>query len=242
MPDKIEHYKQQPDGTFKIPVGLAGFVPSRVIRSYDSTVIEFPALIGTLKPQQLEATDKLLARNYGLLHASTGTGKTWITCEILRRCQRRTLIVTDSISRMTQMVSDIATILGIKPDYIGGTKPKSYKPDTTDIVVLSIDSRHKLTDLASFSTIVCDEADRYLNSDARREWIGTLAPEFMYALTGTIRLNDVHDGVFKIYYGPKTEFLLKHYTPTYYQVLTTFCGDPTYDPMTEFHLIKEELY
>jgi superfamily II DNA or RNA helicase len=53
----------------------------------------------------------LLLRPYGLLHASTGTGKTLMICEAARRCARKTLIVCDSLSRMTQMIADIEKIL-----------------------------------------------------------------------------------------------------------------------------------
>ena len=49
--------------------------------------------------------------NYGLLHASTGTGKTVMICDIARRIRRKTLIVVDALSRMTQMVDDIEKIL-----------------------------------------------------------------------------------------------------------------------------------
>lgn len=68
------------------------------------------------------------------------------------------------------------------------------------ITVLNIDSRDKVTNIESFGLIIFDEADRYLQADARREWVGSLSPEYMYALTGTVTLNDVHNGVFKIYY------------------------------------------
>jgi len=40
-------------------------------------------------------------------------------CEIAYRIGRKTLIVVDALSRMTQMVDDIQKILGIKVPYIG---------------------------------------------------------------------------------------------------------------------------
>lgn len=108
------------------------------------------------------------------------------------------------------------------------------------ITVLNIDSRDKITNPEQYGLIIFDEADRYLQADSRREWVGSLSPEYQYALTGTVTLNDVHDGVFKIYYGPKTEYLLKHYTPKYFQVSTDF--EYQLDDVKEFTAMKTELY
>lgn len=244
LPDTVKHYEYNPiTDEYKIPVWLVWYMPNKTKRNLSFESFEHPTMSYSLRENQETAVSSLLRRPYWLLHASTGTGKTVMICEITRRLKRKTLIVCDSLSRMTQMIADIQTILWVTPDYVGGTKKKSFKPTTDGIVVLNIDSRSKLEwRMHEFGTILLDEADRYLQADARREWVGTLNPEFMYALTGTVRLNDVHNGVFKIYYGPKTEFLLKHFTPTYYQVLTEHTVDSTYDASTEFHLIKEDLY
>ena len=68
------------------------------------------------------------------------------------------------------------------------------------ITVLNIDSRDKVTNPEQYGLIIFDEADRYLQADSRREWVGSPSPEYQYALTGTVSLNDVDNGVFKIYY------------------------------------------
>lgn len=138
------------------------------------------------------------------------------------------------------MVDDIEKILGLKVPYIGWTQKKSYVPDTDMITVLNIDSRDKVTNPEQYGLIIFDEADRYLQADARREWVGSLSPEYQYALTWTVTLNDVHDWVFKIYYWPKTEYLIKHYTPKYFQVSTDF--EYQLDDVKEFTQMKTALY
>jgi hypothetical protein len=67
------------------------------------------------------------------------------------------------------------------------------------VTVCSIDSRDKV-DVKDYGCIILDEADTYIAADARREWLLTLSPEYMYALTGTIKVNDMDDIVFKLYY------------------------------------------
>ena len=238
LPDLVEHYKVQWLDV-KVPVGIAWHL-SGFERHYNNPEVKIPPLKLTPYPEQTSAINKLLTKPYGLLHASTGTGKTVMLCEIAHRIWRKTLIVVDALSRMTQMVDDIEKILGLKVPYIWGTQKKSYVPDTDMITVLNIDSRDKVTNPEQYGLIIFDEADRYLQADARREWVGSLSPEYQYALTGTVTLNDVHDWVFKIYYWPKTEYLLKHYTPKYFQVSTNF--EYQLDDVKEFTQMKTALY
>lgn len=46
--------------------------------------------------------------------------------------------------------------------------------------------------------------------------------EFAYAVTGTIKLNEIEDKVFPMFYGKKEELLLKMMTPKYTQVRSSF--------------------
>lgn len=238
LPDLVEHYTIQWLDV-KVPVGIAWHLRG-FERHYNNPEVKIPWPKLKLYDEQNNALNKLLMNPYGLLHASTGTGKTVMLCDIARRIRRKTLIVVHSLSWMAQMVDDIEKILGLKVPYIGWTQKKSYVPDTDMITVLNIDSRDKVTNPEQYWLIIFDEADRYLQADARREWVGSLSPEYQYALTWTVTLNDVHDWVFKIYYWPKTEYLIKHYTPKYFQVSTDF--EYKLDDVKEFTQMKTALY
>ena len=89
--------------------------------------------------------------------------------------------------------------------------------------------------------MLLDEADCYLGSDARREWIRNCSAEYQYALTGTIKINHVPDDIFRLYYGFKTELKLIHETPDYKLVHSAFeyYGEIS---MKEFHELKASLY
>jgi len=107
------------------------------------------------------------------------------------------------------------------------------------ITVCSIDSRDKVNP-KDFGLILLDECDTYMGSDERREWVGSLSPEYMYWLTGTIEVNHMNPDIFSIYYGNKITLSLLHHTPDYIQVHTNFQMQMEWD--TQFHEIKEALY
>lgn len=82
---------------------------------------------------------------------------------------------------MSQMVDDIGVILGVIPTQVSGKKP-SKKEQTTwypHITVCSIDSRDKVNP-KDYGLILLDEVDTMLGSDDRREWVGSLSPEYLY--------------------------------------------------------------
>ena len=162
-------------------------------------------------------------------------------CEIISRLKRNTLIVVQNLSQMAQMVDDIRGILQVQVTEVSGKVASKRKMDTwyPHITVCSIDSRDKI-DPKDYGLILLDEADCYLGSDERREWVGSLSPEFMYALTGTVKINDMDDSVFELYYGPTTRLEMLHLTPHYVQVLSNFRYQ--LDDMSEFHELKAALY
>ena len=62
----------------------------------------------------------------------------------------------------------------------------------------------------------------------------------MYALTGTIKVNNVDDNVFRIYYGHKTELIMRHHIPKYKQVFSDF--QYYLDDLKKFHELKAAVY
>lgn len=240
MPDRITCYKRERDW-IKVPNWITWFYPSKFISTYDSQTIKHPPLTRVSYDYQERAIQELTSRSVWLLHASTGSGKTQMICDITNRMARNTLIVVQNLSQMAQMVDDIYQLLWVTPTQVSGKK-SSAKVQATwykYITVCSIDSRDKIIP-TDFWLILLDEADTYLWSDDRRAWVGSLSPEFMYALTGTVKINDMDDSVFELYYGPTTRLEMLHLTPHYVQVLSNFRYQ--LDDMSEFHELKAALY
>lgn len=240
IPEKLKCFKIIWEWA-KIPAGLVGLQPSKFIPTYDNKVIEHPKLRRDSYDYQTSSVEELLTRPIWLLHASTWSGKTQIICDIISRLGRNTLVMVQNLTQMQQMVDDILVILWVTPTQVSGKKPSKKEQESwyPYITVCSIDSRDKINP-HDYGLILLDEADTYLGSDDRREWVGNLSPEYMYALTGTVKINHVDDSVFRLYYGPTTRLEMLHLTPTYAQVLSNF----TYilENVKDFHEMKAALY
>lgn len=237
MPDIIKHYKECNEWV-QVPQGIYSYIPSKFYTEYFDAPVQFWPLTRTLYPDQIRTVDTALQLSTWLIHASTWTGKTTMACEIIRRCKRKSLIVVQNLTQMKQMVDDITNIMWFIPTQVSWKKysQKALKEMDSRVTVCSIDSRDKI-DVKDYGCIILDEADTYIAADARREWLLTLSPEYMYALTGTIKVNDMDDIVFKLYYWVKTEFIKKNLTPEYWKIRTDF------DTIsTEFHEIEADLY
>jgi len=244
MPDTIKCYTEDSglDGYVKVPGGIRSYIPEQFTNDYhDNKVIEHPDLLRPSRDYQTSTIQTATMMPVGLIHWSTGCGKSQMIFDLTARLKRNTLIMVQNLSQMEQMIADLTDVLWVIPTQISGKKPSKKEQSTWSpyITVCSIDSRDKL-DPTHFWLILLDEADTYLGSDDRRNWVGSLSPEYMYALTGTIKVNHVDDSVFKLYYGKITELKLLNHTPNYVQVLSDF--NYHLDDIKEFHLLKEALY
>lgn len=242
LPDVIATYqKDKATSLVRVPLGIAGF--SGMVTQYTPTLIQAQIPTSSFTPYyyQTEAVSKLLSNRYGLLHASTGSGKTLMAMMIAERYQVRTLIVCKDLTLMRQFVADIKTQLALTVEYVGGTMTKKYKDsiDSTAIVVSTIQSIDKVN-TKDFSLIILDEVHTYLGADARREWVWSLTNPYVYGLTGTPIVNDVDDRVFPIYLWPTTKCEVLHITPSYAQVPTGFEFD-LFD-IADFHELKSAMY
>lgn len=182
----------------------------------DNAVVEYPPLNGELRQHQVDIVDKMLKHRYGFWHISTWVGKTWIILEITRRLKRKTLIVVDGATALTQFNKNIKEIFWIDA-HVNGKKKHSDSP----ITITTIHSLSKL-DPNSYGVILYDEADKYLGALNRRNLLSQIRTEFAYAVTGTTKLNEIEDKVFPMFYGRKEELLLKMMTPKYTQVRSSF--------------------
>lgn len=241
LPDEIKHYEER-NGVYKIPMGAVSFLPNITISEYNNQVFDFPELANPLFDYQKETVDKALSLPCGLIHASTGSGKTYMICEMARRLKRKTLIVVHNLTQMGQMVQDVQNILGFFPYYVCGKAMKKKELQIADerITILNIDSHDKIEDYTQFGTILIDECDCMLNADKRRDWVGTLSPEFMYSFTGTTELQDFWSNVFRAYCGVTTTLHLHRLTPKYERVLSTFQYE--LDDLKDFHELKKAMY
>jgi len=235
MKDELECFKETKSWFVKVPLGVLWFAYDRFDNKRTAPQVhKYPEMEHTPHDYQSIAIERLLWTTVGLLHASTGAGKTIMAAMIAKQTWLKTLIVVKDKTLLGQMVNDMKTEFGFDVPYFGGTQKKSYKPTTDLITVCCISSRHKI-DTAEYDCIILDEVHTMLQSDERREWVQWLNPHRLYGMTGTIKLNKVDNSAFRIFLWDTTECKLNNFTPKYLQVYTDYVGyldDP--DKFAEF--------
>lgn len=97
----------------------------------------------------------------GVICLPTGSGKTLVLCEIIRRYSRRTLIIIHTKELLYQWKGVIEDIFGFTPSIIGGDKKDEFKP----ITIATMQTLHGMIkrgerDLSYFRTLIVDEAHR----------------------------------------------------------------------------------
>ena len=243
MPDSIKCYEPSVDMPWyiKVPAGLRSYPSIQFHSEFNSKVVNHPPLLRTPYDYQERIVNEVLVGNTWLIWASTWSWKTTLICMLTSILKRNTLIVVQNLTQMTQMVDDVKMILWVTPTQVSGKKYSQKERSTwySGITVCSIDSRDKVC-TEDYWLVLLDEADCYLGSDDRREWVGNISSEYLYALTGTVKINHVEDKVFPIYYGKTTRLELIHETPTYKQVYSDF--EYYLDDIGEFYKLKEALY
>lgn len=251
QPDFIKHYTVIKDKWLvKVPVGVRWIWQDRFIDNYWQVVsINHPLLINPFWDEEdLDLTEKqdiaiesLLCKNVWLLHASTWTWKTSVIAKLIDKLKIKTLIICCNLELMNQMRDDMEIFFGVKCRTISWLKTKQ-KNCYEDIVIWNIDSLVKLPSeyFEQFDLVLMDEVDRFMQRDARRDFIASLPMKYQYWLTGTIKLNHIEDKIFDIYFWKKTELLLKHFQPTIYKVMTDF--EYILDDIKDFHELKARLY
>jgi len=118
----------RPDGSLAVPRGALGLViwlirsmgySWKLIdhrRTLDEVAFEFN---GSLRPYQQNAVDELLQRDFGLLHAPTGAGKTVVALAAIAVRRQPALIVVHTRELLDQWVQRAETFLGLSRDEIG---------------------------------------------------------------------------------------------------------------------------
>lgn len=98
------------------------------------------SFFGELDDRQATAVDTMLAREDGILHAPTGSGKTVMACAIIAERAVTTLVLINKTTLASQWREQIRTLLGIKAGQLGGGRVKTR--GQVDIMLLQTLARH----------------------------------------------------------------------------------------------------
>jgi superfamily II DNA or RNA helicase len=152
------------DGRYSIPTGLLSRVQSLVpsstlvdLRQIPSPSAGFPAMksFPALRPYQVEQLNQCLTHRQGTVESATGTGKTVVIQEVIRKLGKKTLVVVPSISILDQTINRFQI-------YFGKGKVGQYgdgKKHISDITIACAPSilRSKPSDWDGIDVLIFDE-------------------------------------------------------------------------------------
>lgn len=246
MPDFIKCYEPSVDMPWyvKVPSGLRSYPSIPFYEEWQFKEVEFPKSSITMHDYQEDVVSKLSQAKTWLIKSGAWSWKTIIIIEWIRALKRKTLIVMKDLTLMKQMVRDVQNFLWITPLQISwkNLSKKALSECDSRITIVSIESRDKIPaeELASYGTIFFDEAHTYF-SDDRREWLGSLSPQYLFWLTATPNVNHMENKIFPIYFWNQIETKwIKIHVPHYYHVYSDF--EFYLDDPKDFSVMKEAMY
>lgn len=144
----------------------------------------------TLQDHQVNACEAASKKDYGVIVAPPGTGKTIIGLKIIADKQQPALIIVHRRQLMDQWIERIQTFLGIPKHEIGIIGQGKTKPGKS-VTVAMIQSLGKelLKDessqlIKSFGTIIIDEC-HHIPADTYNDSVSKLHSYYLYGLTAT---------------------------------------------------------
>ena len=156
-----------------------------------------------LRDYQIEAVDKFLRKKVGILELGTGSGKTEISIEIIRRLGIKTLFVVDKIELLKQTKKRIESALGIEVGQIGDSIE-----DIKDITVATIQTLTKnITKyskyLQSIRFCIFDECHKVAASSYFKVSKYLINTEYRLGLSATSWRDDGNDMLIEAVVGDK---------------------------------------
>lgn len=139
---------------------LEGKAPVIVDKRSEQDHVSF-RFSGQLRPYQVNAVDKVTARQFGVLESGTGSGKTVMALAVLAKRAQPTLVLVHNKELLYQWAERIESFLGVQAGLVG-----DGKFDLQDVTVAIVNTaRNKIDKLQNhFGHLVVDECHRVPSS------------------------------------------------------------------------------
>lgn len=205
------------------------------------------SFIGALKPFQQEAADRMLKREFGVLSAPTGSGKTVIALYMIAARRQPAVIVVHNRELAFQWIERIRTFLGLSGEAVGliGAGRKDLgRPVTVALIQSLCRCAGEVAPLTGY--LVVDECHR-TPSRTFTEAVSAFDARFMLGLTATPwrrdrlsrlifwYLGDVHHAI-----GTAALVAGGHILPVDVVIRET-AFSPFHDPVREYSKMLSEL-
>jgi superfamily II DNA or RNA helicase len=156
-----------------------------------------------LYPHQEKALEPTTKKDFGVIVAPPGSGKTIMGLELIARKQQPALIVVHRKQLFDQWIERIESFLGIPEKDIGkfsGSHKKKGKDITVGMIQTLKQNEESSKILDSFGTIIVDEC-HHIPAKTFRETITRFSSYYLYGLTATpMRKNNDEDLIY-VYIG-----------------------------------------
>ena len=159
---------------------------------------------GTLRPEQVEAAEALLAHDDGVLPATTAFGKTVIGAHLIARRDVNTLVLVHRRQLLDQWRERLAMFLDLDPKEIGVISGGKKKPGgKVDIAVLqSLNNKGAVLDLvADYGHVIVDEC-HHLSAFSFEAVMRQVKARYVLGLTATPIRKDGHHPIIFMQCGP----------------------------------------
>jgi superfamily II DNA or RNA helicase len=159
---------------------------------------------GSLRPQQQEAAEALLAYENGVLHAGTAFGKTVVASWMIAARKVNTLVLVHRRQLMDQWQERLATFLGLPPKSIGriggGTNTRT---GNVDIAILqSLNRKGAVQELvAEYGHVIVDEC-HHVPAFTFEQVLDRAKALYLLGLTATPVRKDGHHPIVMMQCGP----------------------------------------
>lgn len=202
---------------------------------------------GSLRPQQEQAVADLSKKDFGVLVAPPGAGKTVMGCALIAKRKVPTLILVHRAPLLEQWVERVSEFLGIEPKSIGKiTGAKKKQSGVVDIAMLqSLSRMEDLTEfLAPYGLVIVDEC-HHIPASSFEAVLKQASARYIVGLTATPYRKDGHQRILHMQAGPiRHEMKLAEEQPLAKRLLvreTAFRMPEKYSERAPIHEVWEEL-
>lgn len=194
VPKEYKYYKMVDGGGCEVPRGFFGRIKEyldkkglayEVIDLRVSEKIRGVSLKSIdLRDYQIPLVEQCVALEQATLVAGTGTGKTVMACEIIRRLGLKATFLVHNNVLLTQFKKTCESLLGFVPGVVNGDT-KEIKDITVATFQTLANSPELLGQLTSQTgTLIVDECAMQI-TDKRLKVIASFMPKHIYGLTAT---------------------------------------------------------
>ncbi len=159
---------------------------------------------GTLRPEQQQAADALVAHETGVLAATTAFGKTVVAAWLISRRAVNTLVLVHRRQLLDQWVQRLSAFLDVPPTAIGQIGGGRHKPTgLLDVAVIQSLVRKGVVDdrVGEYGHLVVDEC-HHLSARSFEEVVRRAKARFVLGLSATVTRKDGHHPIIFMQCGP----------------------------------------